>query len=502
MTMAVAVAYGFWNAETAGVAEMISSEVLHRRGIAVDWDVAIPMADGLVLRGDVFRPAAPGRVPGILAYGPYGKWLHFADGFPLPWSLATEGRPDVLDGSSNEFQSFEVVDPEKFVPDGYAVIRVDSRGMGRSPGFVDPWSMREARDICECIEWCALQSWCSGRVGLSGTSYLAMNQWQAAALEPPSLAAIRVWEGASDIYREMVRHGGILSTFGKVWFEAAIIAIQHGKGRHGYRSRATGGLVSGPETLPDEVLEANRVDWHAECRAHRLVTAEFWRSRIPDLSRIRVPLLSTANWGGQGLHLRGNFEGFLNAASGQRWLDVHCMKHWLEYYTAYGVELQKQFFGFFLKGEQNGWRERPPVHICVRSVGPEYMWRHEAEWPLARTTWTRMYLDTAALGRRPGRPRPKLGGISRFGSRRHVPGATSRVRHGVHRAAVRETLRVFLDLRRRSVRRPAGIGARPGGAYFSRTRRPPHSAGAGLASGIASQARSRPQPSVPAVSRA
>ena len=63
--------------------------------------------------------------------------------------------PEVARGSTSQYQSWEVVDPEKWVPDGYACIRVDARGAGRSPGFLDPWSPRETRDIHDCIEWAA-----------------------------------------------------------------------------------------------------------------------------------------------------------------------------------------------------------------------------------------------------------------------------------------------------------------------------------------------------------
>jgi uncharacterized protein len=52
---------------------------------------------------------------------------------------------------------------------------VDSRGAGRSPGYIDPWSRREIKDLYDCIEWAAAQPWCSGAVGLSGISYYAMN---------------------------------------------------------------------------------------------------------------------------------------------------------------------------------------------------------------------------------------------------------------------------------------------------------------------------------------
>ena len=56
-------------------------------------------------------------------------------------------HPDVAAGSSNLYQSWEVVDPEKWVPHGYACVRVDSRGAGRSPGFIDHFSPRETQGL-------------------------------------------------------------------------------------------------------------------------------------------------------------------------------------------------------------------------------------------------------------------------------------------------------------------------------------------------------------------
>jgi len=103
--------------------------------------------------------------------------------------------------------------------------------------------------------------------------------------------------------------------------------------------------------------------------------------------------LSTANWGGQGLHTRGNFEGFVRAASEQKWLEVHGGSHWAPFYTDYGVGLQKKFFNYFLKGEKNGWDQQPKVQLNVRHPGEKFVIRHENEWPLARTQWTNFYLD-------------------------------------------------------------------------------------------------------------
>jgi predicted acyl esterase len=364
----------------------------------IDWDVPITVDDGLVLRADVFRPEGPGKFPVILSYGPYGKWLHFEDLYTDQWRRMVEQHPDVPAGSTNAYQNWEVVDPEKWVPDGYACVRVDSRGAGRSPGFLDLWSAREARDQYDCIEWAARQPWSNGKVGLNGISYYAMNQWQTAALQPPHLAAMCVWEGAADYYRDLSHHGGILCAFGRAWFPSQVIRVQHGLGARGYRSRMTGDWVSGPETLTEEQLGATRRDFWQDCRAHPLASDDYWRSRLPDFSKITVPLLSSANWGGQGLHPRGNFEGFTRAGTKQKWLEVHGIEHWTHFYTDYGVTLQKRFFGHFLKGENTGWTQQPRVVLQVRHPGERFVERAEREWPLARTRWTKLYLDPAGHG--------------------------------------------------------------------------------------------------------
>ncbi len=375
-----------------------------RGGMRIDWDVPVRMDDGVELRADVFRPERPGRFPVLLAMGPYGKGLHFADLYADQWRRMIERHPDVEAGSSSRFQNWEVVDPEKWVPDGYACVRVDSRGAGRSPGFLDVWSSREARDLYACIEWAAAQPWSTGKIGLSGISYMAMNQWQVASLQPPHLAALCVWEGAADYYRDLARHGGILCTFGRAWFPSQIVRVQHGLGTRGYRSRMNGEWVSGPETLSPEELGALRSDFYEDCRKNPLATDEYWRSRLPDFSRITVPLLSAANWGGQGLHPRGNFEGFTEAASKDKWLEVHGLEHWTHFYTDHGVRLQKRFFGHFLKGEDTGWARQPRVQLQIRHPGERFVERGEDAWPLRRTRWMRLYLDASDLSLRPDPP--------------------------------------------------------------------------------------------------
>jgi len=363
-----------------------------RDGMHIEWDVPITMDDGLVLRADVFRPLADGRYPAIVSYGPYGKGLAFQDGYKTAWEIMCRENPDAVAGTSNKYQNWEVVDPEKWVPDGYAVVRVDSRGAGRSPGFLAHNNARENRDFAACIEWSAVQAWCSGKVGLNGISYYASNQWRAAAEQPPHLAAICVWEGWVDNYRDSTHHGGIICVFRKNWQDMQVKTVQHGVGERGAKSRITGELVCGPETLSEEALTRNREDLWADLLS-RPLDGPYYRERSGDLSKVKAPLLTCANWGGQGLHPRGNFEGFMRAASEQKWLEAHGGSHWAPFYTDYGVRLQKRFFDYFLKGAKNGWDKQPKVLLQVRHPGEKFVERAEQEWPLARTRWTHFYLD-------------------------------------------------------------------------------------------------------------
>jgi uncharacterized protein len=373
-----------------------------RDGMRIEWDVGITMDDGLVLRADVYRPVSEGRYPVILSHGPYAKGLAFQDGYPSAWQRMIAGHPEVACGSTNSYQSWEVVDPEKWVRDAYACVRVDSRGAGRSPGYLDPFSPRETRDFSTCIEWAGVQPWSNGKVGLNGVSYFAINQWHVASLAPPHLAAMCVWEGAADWYRDMTHHGGILSTFWANWFDMQVKSVQYGLGERGPLSRLTGKPVCGDETLSDRQLAVTRCELGDEILAHPL-DDDYHRARSAMWERVRVPFLSAANWGGQGLHARGNFEGFLRAASTQKWLEVHGLEHWTHFYTDYGVALQKRFFGHFLKGEATGWERQPRVQLQVRHV-EGFVARGEDEWPIARTRWTRLYLDPAGhLAREPCR---------------------------------------------------------------------------------------------------
>jgi len=141
--------------------------------LLIEKDVDVPMRDGARLKADVFRPDDGGRFPAILNLGPYQK-----DKLWVP--------PPTLEEAANPWMNWETVNPEWWVPRGYAAVRVDGRGSGKSPGQCEPWSLAESIDFHDAIEWAAAQPWCNGNVGLSGISYFAINQWFVANHQPPS----------------------------------------------------------------------------------------------------------------------------------------------------------------------------------------------------------------------------------------------------------------------------------------------------------------------------
>ena len=368
---------------------------MSRYEMRVEKDVPITVSDGNVLRANVFRPMAEGKFPVVLAQGVYGKDIHFEDGFKPQWDKLIAIYPDLVGkGSSGKYLRWETVDPERFVPDGYVVVQVDSRGTGKSPGYLDPRASREMQDYYECIEWAGTQPWSNGKVGLCGISYYAFTQWAVAAMQPPHLAAICPWEGFVDYYRDSTHQGGIFSNvFTTAWWPRQVLVNQYGNANTHHRDRETGERTTGGPALSEEMLRYNRADYPGDLLLHPLDDA-WYAERKPDLSRIKVPVLSAGNWGGPGLHLRGNVEGYLGVSSKQKWLSLHVGTHWDSFYLPEYVALQKRFFDHFLKGLDNGWDKEPPVLMQVRRPNGSKA-RKEREFPLARTKSVKFFLDAA-----------------------------------------------------------------------------------------------------------
>ena len=334
----------------------------------IDWDVPVIVRDGTILRVNVFRPSHAGRLPVIMSAHPYGK-----DKLPL---RSRSGRapnaqyrlfPQPRTVRFSALTGWEAPDPAFWVAHGYAVLNADLRGAGTSEGIGELLGEQEREDYHDLIEWAGTQPWCTGKVGLSGVSYLALSQYNVAVLRPAHLAAICPWEGFSDLYRDFLRPGGVREDgFSVVWSTGTRRAARiHGN-------------------LRREAVARPELD-------------DYYRERTPQLERIDVPLLQCASFSDQSLHTRGSFEAFRRAGSERKWLYTHRDGKWCHFYSEPALGEQLRFFDHVLKDADNGWAGRAPVRIAVHEHGSAPAEILEAaRWPPEWLRWTELHLDAAA----------------------------------------------------------------------------------------------------------
>lgn len=342
---------------------------------ALTWkEVQIPMRDGSYLAANLYQPKSDDKFPVLMTMCPYGKDVHFSQFGPTNPTIVKEYAHSQDKGP---LLSWETPNPEFWVPQGYAILRANERGIGNSPGQLDILSESLKQDYYDAIEWAGAQPWSNGKVGLLGISYLAMSQWAVASEQPPHLACIVPWEGAVDYYAEFCYPGGIqVNGFLSFWWKGGVLPHQYNPG----------GKFS------EEQLLSNRVEFLKMVKNTPL-RDQSWIKRSPDLSKVKVPLLSASNWFSAGMHTRGNFLAFQNAASENKWLEVHIGSHVGAFYTEQGRVLQKKFLDYWLKGIDTGLMREPKVKLAIPRGGKNYTWRYENEYPLKRTQWTRFYLN-------------------------------------------------------------------------------------------------------------
>jgi putative CocE/NonD family hydrolase len=194
-----------------------------------EQNVVIPMTDGTRLVGDVYRPKpaagqpADQRFPCLYEVTPYRKEMRAAE-------------------AANFF-------PAR----GFVYIEVDARGTGGSEGEYDGVFLKQEQlDGYDGIEWLATQyPHCNGKVGMWGGSYSGINQYLIATSpkgRPPHLRTIAPQRALSDLYRDIVYTGGILTgSFGLIW----------AGGTTGYNA-----VGADPTTRPSPELAANALVEH------------------------------------------------------------------------------------------------------------------------------------------------------------------------------------------------------------------------------------------------
>lgn len=326
--------------------------------IVFEKDVPVVLRDGVTIHVDVFRPVGVEKVPVIVAWSPYGKGQGTSASVMGIFGLVGLGN-DVVSG----LEKFEGPDPAYWCAQGYAICNPDIRGVVDSDGDSVLWDRQEGRDCHDLIEWLAEQEWCSGKVGMSGTSYLAVSQWFTAAEQPPHLAAINPWEGVSDVYRDLVMRGGMPDT--------------------GFAATLQNGSFWGKNRKEDILAESEQ---------HPLMT-DLWENKIPDFEKITVPAYVVASYSNT-LHTAGTFRAWRRMASEQKWLRIHNSQEWPDYYDQGNVEDLRRFFDRYLMGSDNGWEQTPAVRYSLLDLqGGDQIEIGAPSFPPPEVASTKYYLD-------------------------------------------------------------------------------------------------------------
>ncbi len=346
------------------------------RGIVKMTDVKIPLRDGSYVYADVFRPADDGRHSVVMAKGFYGKAFHHECICSQEEAQKKEeaedryfsGNPDGL-----QYENHESVDTSVWVPNGYVCIRVDARGVCKSPGIQAPFSVQEAEDYYDAIEWAGTQPWSNGNVGLWGMSYLAMTQHNVASLQPPHLKAMIALGTDADIYNEALYGGGIFGEgFWNWWWKAW-----------------TGNNFCG------ERLET---DWMARVRATPFNDPAAYGPKgsifmIPDREKATASMWIVGPQTGVTIHQLGSSETFIHS-TGVKAKKFDFVDAWFPHsYKDSTVAEHIAFFDHWLKGADNGVMDGPPVRVQLRTGNASYLVLEGGEWPLAGTQYRRWYLD-------------------------------------------------------------------------------------------------------------
>jgi predicted acyl esterase len=306
--------------------------------ITVTEHVKVPMRDGTLLDGVLYVPDRAEPAGCILIFDGYG------------WSL------DPRDRRFAEEQ-------------GYGVLNVSTRGISQSegvPALYDTWH----EDGWDTVEWMADQPWCAdGNVGMFGSSLPGNANWQVADALPPALKAIAPDVACANCYQTVWHPGGTLLGPGR-----------ESRAGHEYEAVAQ---------------HPNRDEW--------------WEKHIVDPAE----LAAIANTG-MGFMITGSLQDFITVGSIDAFATVQAVGGNARLMVDYGghssarrnvlgpyhhATHMDQFFGHFLRGEENAWTDSDnyKTDVLLYIMGPnQYRW--ETTWPIADASNTVLYLRAQASG--------------------------------------------------------------------------------------------------------
>ncbi len=338
-------------------------------GVQVDRDLVVPLADGTLLSGDLYRPADAGPGPVLVSYYPY--------------------RTDDIIGSLFEHTRIRLCER------GYASVFVDMTGTGASDGaYGESFDLpREGRDGAEIIEWVAGRDWCDGNVGAWGVSYGGMNALASAAHRPAHLRAIIAVYATTDIYRDTIAPGGCPAMLGRYAWAAHMMALglcpptrQDPDGRwRGTWARRLRRLTSGPP---------HAVTWQAHPERDA-----YWQGRVIDATAIGVPAMLIGGWADM---FKDAMTSLYRALKGPKRLVIgpwmHVLPHLSDIEPYDWVSEMADWWDAHLRRPSAGRPQPDPVRFFAQGEG----WRSARRWPPEGVRPLRLFLAGPALD--PGPP--------------------------------------------------------------------------------------------------
>ncbi len=338
-------------------------------------EISIPMRDGIRLAADLILPRGNRRWPTVLIRTPYNR-------------------------KASGMASYRV-----FAENGFAVVIEDVRGRYASQGVFGRIA-QEGPDGNDTIDWIARQLWSNGRVVMAGGSYLGISQWWAAVQNNPHLAGISpVCSGDDEYLDRYYSPGGALKLGHRLlWFSENYTPLSQTRplfGTYIYHLP----LLSADVAATDITIPSWRL-----AIEHPSNGAYWRRQSIRDhLNRIAAPVLSFGGWFDN--YAESDLDAFTRLSREGKYIDT-----WIGPWGHNpALPFSTEDFGpqahMYIKGKQLAWfrnlmnypsghggnghesavRSASTLHIFV--MGPD-IWRDEHEWPLARTEFRSLYLNS------------------------------------------------------------------------------------------------------------